>query len=123
MTGRDLAAAWPKEFNAKAVKLIRERSGGVCEGCGIERATQIHHRKYKSRGGRGNPANGLHVCGFGNAGGCHGIAHTAIGQERGWSLGSYFVPAGEPVMHAAHGPVLFDDLGGYEITTGKGWAY
>jgi len=32
-------------------------------------------------------------------------------------------PAEQPVMHAAHGLVLLDDDGGFEITTGKGWAY
>jgi hypothetical protein len=114
---------WPKEFTPKVKALIGERSGGVCEGCGIQEAAQVHHRLYKSRGGRGNPANGLDLCGLGNASGCHGVAHTAIGGVRGWSVSSGMTAAEQPLMHGVYGPVLFDDLGGYEITTGKGLAY
>jgi len=112
-----------KEFNATAKTIIRTRSGDRCEGCNERPATQFHHRKYKSRGGWGNPANGFHLCGFGNAAGCHGIAHTGLGAERGWSVSSGMNPAEQPVMHAALGLVLLDDDGGFEITTGKGWAF
>lgn len=91
----------PKEFTPAAQKVIKARSGGVCEACGVKRAEQIHHRLYKSRGGFGNPANGLHVCGLGNADGCHGIAHTAIGEQLGWSIRSGFDPAVVPVFHKA----------------------
>ena len=112
-----------KEFTAKAKKTIRERSGGVCEACGKVPATQVHHRLYKSRGGRGNVANGLAVCGFGNAGGCHGIAHTAKGEQQGWSIRSGFYPLKVPVSHATHGLVTFDDDGGFETTNGYGVAW
>ena len=117
----------PKEFTAKARAIIRKRSGGICEACGKVPAAQVHHRLYKSRGGRGNVANGLHVCGFGNAGGCHGIAHTAKGEQQGWSIRSggdpVSMPATVPVSHAVHGLVKFDDLGGFEATNGYGVAY
>src|SRR3546814_876167 len=64
---------WP----AKVSKQIEERSGGICEGCGEREATEKHHRKYKSRGGKDTLENALHVCGFGNNAkeGCHGEAH------------------------------------------------
>ena len=112
----------PKEFTAKAKKVIRERSGGVCEGCAKVRASHIHHRLYKSRLGRGNVANGLHLCVS-----CHGAAHTLFGEQQGWSIRSggdpVSVPATVPVSHAVHGLVKFDDLGGFETTNGYGVAW
>jgi len=101
---------WPREFSPVARRLIVTRSGGVCEGCGIAPAAQIHHRLFKSRLGFGNPANGLHVCGFGNYSGCHGRAHTAEGEALGWSVRSGFDPSQVVVAHAVHGAVfLLDD--------------
>ena len=108
----------PKEFTAKAKKVIRERSGGICEGCAKVRASHIHHRLYKSRLGGGNVANGLHLCV-----GCHGLAHTLFGEQQGWSIRSGFDPLKVPVSHAVHGLVTFDDDGGFETTNGYGVAY
>ena len=87
-----------KEFTPAVRALIEARSGGLCEACGRARATQVHHRLYKSRGGRGDVANGLHVCGLGGADGCHLIAHTAAGEARGWSVRSGYDPAIVPVL-------------------------
>ena len=108
----------PKEFTAKAKKVIRERSGGMCEGCAKVRASHFHHRRYKSRLGRGNVANGLHLCV-----GCHGLAHTLFGEQQGWSIRSGFDPLKVPVSHAVHGLVTFDDDGGFETTNGYGVAW
>ena len=108
----------PKEFTAKAKKVIRERSGGMCEGCAKVRASHIHHRLYKSRLGRGNVANGLHLCIK-----CHGLAHTLFGEQQGWSIRSRFDPLKVPVSHAVHGLVMFDDDGGFTTTNGYGVAY
>lgn len=73
--------------------MVRARSGGVCERCLVNPATEIHHRRYLSRGGRHNLANLLHLCnpnGGGNAGdGCHAEAHTGIGGEVGTSISRY----------------------------------
>jgi len=107
----------PKEFTAKAKQLIRERSGSICEGCAKVRASHFHHRLYKSRLGRGNVANGLHLCV-----GCHGLAHTLFGEQQGWSIRSYGDPLKVPVSHAVHGLVTFDDDGGFETTNGYGIA-
>ena len=113
----------PKEFTAKARAVIRKRSGSICEACGERPAVQVHHRLYKSRGGRGNVANGLDVCGFGNSAGCHGAAHTLFGEQQGWSIRSGFDPLKVAVSHAVHGLVMFDDDGGFETTNGYGVAY
>jgi hypothetical protein len=86
---------WP----AKVANAIRERSGGVCEGCGNQPATEMHHRQFASRGGRSTVENGLHLCGWGNHTGDHGVAHSAEGHELGWSVHSWDKPALVPVLY------------------------
>jgi hypothetical protein len=73
----------------------------VCEGCGQRPATNIHHRKYASRGGKSEIVNALHLCGMGNVlgAGCHGVAHSAEGHELGWSVNSWGNPALTPVLY------------------------
>ena len=70
-------------------ELVIARSGGLCEICGKFRATEIHHRKHKSQGGSDRPENLLHVCGWGNHTGCHGLAHTDEDRYKfGWAIRS-----------------------------------
>ena len=71
------------------VELVRERSGGLCERCLVYPASEIHHRRFLSRGGKHNVANLLHLCGFGNTGGCHGEAHTGVGAEVGTAISAW----------------------------------
>jgi hypothetical protein len=80
-----------REFSSAAKAAIKKRSGGFCEGCGQREATEYHHRKFKSRGGMGAVANGLHLCGWGNHTGCHGKAHSAD-PPTGWALKSWDDP-------------------------------
>ena len=89
------------EFPESEKRIIRARSKGVCEGCGKAPATEMHHRQYRSRGGLSVASNGLWLCGWGNHTGCHGIAHTAIGEQLGWSVRSFLFLA----------QICFDDLG------------
>ena len=69
-----------------AKKVVRARSGGRCEArtpwC-EGRATQVHHIHGRNDN---DPDMLLHVCGLGNASGCHGYIHQnpAIAYERGW---------------------------------------
>lgn len=87
-----------KPIPAKTRKALAERSGGVCEGCGVRAATENHHRQYKSRGGSHELTNLIHLCGSGNHTQCHGVAHTGLGEARGWSVRSSFDPADVPVL-------------------------
>lgn len=91
-------------------RMVEERSKGICEGCGKAPATEIHHRRYKSRGGRHEVSNLIHLCGWGNHTGCHGVAHK--GAERiGWSVSSgVFPPSDIPVLCRGVW-VAFDDEG------------
>lgn len=115
----------PADFTPKVTAAIRERAGGLCEGCHHHAETQLHHRLYKSRGGKGTIANGIALCGLGNASGCHGHAHTAHGERLGWSLPSGSNPLGSPVRLWRKGWAgierqewaLFDDQGGVHWIT------
>lgn len=91
-----------------AYAAVAERSGGVCEGCGVRPASDMHHRKYRSRMGLTTVENLLHLCGGegmsgGNHSGCHGDAHTLIGEQLGWSVRSFNDPAEVPVFHKTSG--------------------
>lgn len=98
----------------EARRLVRERSGGICEVCGARPATNFQHRKAKSHGGPWSASNGLDVCGMGNASGCHGYIHqnpnTAC--ENGWTVKSWDDEAVKPVK-TSHGLVLLDAEGGF----------
>ena len=80
----------------KVRKIVSSRDGGACVRCGAIGALELHHRRYRSRGGMHDAANLITVCGWGNHTGCHGWAHTdlrALGQ--GYSLRSGPVPAAQ----------------------------
>lgn len=88
----------PSESKA-AYAAVAERSKGLCEGCGRKPATEMHHRLYRSQGGRDEITNLLHLCGRGNHTQCHGIAHTGEGKVLGWSVHFWATPADTPVTY------------------------
>ena len=54
-------------FPPKVRKLIHERANGLCEYCGVERGTEIHHRRPRAMGGTNQAStneasNGLLLC-------------------------------------------------------------
>lgn len=96
----------------RAYELVRERSFGVCEICGRRRATEVHHRLYRSQGGVDLVENLLHVCGLGNHTGCHGDAHSDPARYTlGWALRSGTVPAVEPLLYRGRPATLTTDGG------------
>lgn len=95
----------------EAKRVVRERSGGVCEGCGEARASNFAHRKRQGQGGPWCPSNGLDLCGSGSTG-CHGWSHENVtaAEELGWMLRSRQDPESEPAVLAGRGRVyLFPD--------------
>lgn len=65
---------------AKVTAQLFERSEGMCEICHKKRATDKHHRLFRSRAHRREGSihtieNLLASCGPGNVAGCHGRAH------------------------------------------------
>jgi hypothetical protein len=85
---------WPQEVR----NTVAKRSKLLCEGCGSSSPLQLHHRQYKSRGGKDTVSNALALCGSGNHSGCHGRAHTGEGERLGWSVRSGFDPGEVPVV-------------------------
>lgn len=96
----------------RAYELVRERSFGLCEGCGMRPATEMHHRLYRSHGGLDTVENLLHLCGRGNTSGCHGDAHT--GTDRyvlGWAVRTGYDPADVWVLYRGN-PLILTAEGG-----------
>lgn len=89
--------------------MVQTRSKGICEACGTAPATEVHHRRYKSRGGGHEVSNLFHVCGRGNHTGCHGKAHKGA-EGLGWSVKSgAFAPSVIPVWYQGSWVQLDDD--------------
>lgn len=103
-----------KKEEKEARRLVRERSGGVCEICGEQKATNFQHRKPKAHAGAWSASNGLDVCGMGNAFGCHGYLHQNpdMACENGWSVKSWDDESQVPVL-TVQGWVFLGDEGQY----------
>jgi hypothetical protein len=99
---------WPHKIRVQVVN----RSGGVCEGCGKREASDIHHRQFKSRGGKDIVQNAILLCGWGNnanEGWCHGRAHNDPGAViDGWTVASWDDPKSKPVMYRGQWAYLLD---------------
>lgn len=101
-----------KADERRAYDLAKARAFGLCEICGVKQATEIHHRQYRSRGGRHESANLLHVCGWGNHTGCHGRAHGGqIAETNGWSVESGVDPNLTQLLYRGQWMYLTDDGG------------
>ncbi len=107
------------DFPAGVERIIKARSGGICEGCGNAPAREMHHCQYRSRLGPSVAGNALHLCGWGNHTGCHGKAHDGAKAEAiGWSIRSRHDPLLVPKLVFIHGLpqwVRFDNDGGHEV--------
>ncbi|MCW4458163.1 HNH endonuclease [Microbacterium sp. MPKO10] len=73
----------PKRVRA----IVLERSEGQCERCFSAGPLELHHRKFRSRGGKHTVENLVALCGWGNHTGCHGKAHA--NGDGGWSVHSW----------------------------------
>ncbi|MGU3650619.1 HNH endonuclease [Mycolicibacterium sp. A43C] len=80
---------WTERLTRPAVTA---RSGGICECCGKQRATDKHHRLNASRGGQWHPANILDVCRL-----CHHriTVNPVWAESQGLSL-----PSGAVLVHS-----------------------
>jgi hypothetical protein len=100
-------------------QLVRRRSAGACEVCGLTQATEYQHRKNRSQGGLWTPSNALDVC--------HSCHHTKIhgnparAYQMGWSVRQAYQPHQMPafVWVDPWGPswVWLDDTGGFTYLT------
>jgi hypothetical protein len=101
------------EVGEKKTRLIiAERSGGVCEICGLAPVTDAAHRKPRSQGGLWSPSNLLASCRP-----CHAGNHSqpVKAVANGWHLAMGSAPREEPTTLCIEGvfrKVLLDDAGG-----------
>lgn len=96
--------------------IIRIRSDGRCERCGVAQATNGSHRVREGQGGLWVPSNVIDMCGSGTTG-CHGFCHqfeTEARETGGWMLRSWQDPLAVPWLHWMHGWVIADDTGGFQ---------
>lgn len=94
MSGQPLPE-WAERSTRVAVK---GRSGGICEHCLMQRATDMHHRLSVGAGGKWHPANILHLCRF-----CHSrfTDDPEMAYQLGISIrGKAQDPNGVPVLRA-----------------------
>lgn len=99
---------------ARVRKAVLARAGGRCEGCGRHAPLELHHRKYRSRGGTHAVENLVALCGWGNHTGCHGLAHSA-NPPLGWSLSSGLSdPARETIL--THVGIVYLTADGRAVT-------
>lgn len=78
-----------KKMSEKTREIVMIRAEGLCEGCRMKPIQNVHHRRFKSRGGKHNIANLLALCGYGNHnnGSCHGKAHNE--PLEGWAISAF----------------------------------
>lgn len=101
----------------KCRAIVKARSGGMCERCGLRAAETMHHRRFRSQGGPWTPSNILHLDGDGTRG-CHGVLTNTNGQRAefeaaGWIVPSYADWREVPVLRFGEFVILLDD-GGFE---------
>jgi 5-methylcytosine-specific restriction protein A len=85
---------WVERSTRAAVK---GRSGGICEHCLMQRATDMHHRISAGTGGWWSPANILHLCRL-----CHSrfTDNMSLAYQMGISLRRSQDPEEVPIMRA-----------------------
>lgn len=83
-----------KPIPKKVSAAVHARADGKCEGCGRYAPLELHHRRFRSRGGEHTVDNLVALCGWGNHTGCHGRAHSTE-PPQGWAISRW----GEPPLH------------------------
>lgn len=100
-----------KRDEKRTRRLVAERSGGLCERCGMQGHT-AHHRKNRGQGGPWSPSNIVWLCGDGTRG-CHGwvTVHPEAARTSGFHVPWWDTPVVIPVHSTLHGVVFLADDG------------
>ena len=101
-------------FSPAVRQQLEQRSGGVCEICGISAAEQAHHRRPRGMGSTRRsetnyPSNALMLCAA-----CHLIVekHRSDSYQHGWVVRQQGDPAEVPVRYRDGLAYLLTDDGG-----------
>lgn len=87
-----------------------------CECCGEWCVPEMHHRRFRSRGGDWRPSNIIALCALDH----HQVTtcHSGWARELGLSVSQFAQPEDVPVaVWYAHRPVLFDNDGGFAVVS------
>lgn len=108
-----------KRDEKRTRRIVKERSGGLCELCGAI-GHSAHHRKNRGQGGSWSPSNIVWLCGDG-ARGCHGwvTTHPELARGAGFHVPWWETPAQIPVESLVHGRVLLHDNGSVSAVPGR----
>jgi hypothetical protein len=100
----------PDEVIAR--NIIRDRSDRICERCGGAPATDAHHRRNRSQGGKWEASNLMHLCRD-----CHAYITTnpTESYEQGWMVRRIDDPSKTPVWLFGWGFVYLTDSGKIEL--------
>jgi hypothetical protein len=101
---------------AKARKVVKARSEGRCEVCLTAPATDMHHRRNRSQGGRWTPENLMHLC---HSHHMHITVNPKRAREQGWTVPSWADPATTAVWVAGREFVFLTSTGNYETKDGE----
>lgn len=100
-------------FSKQVRATVRKRSAGWCERCGVEPATQYHHRRPRGMGGTlrletNQPSACLHLCVD-----CHRDVelYRRRALESGWLVAQNCEPRMVSVLYRDGRWVLLDDNG------------
>lgn len=112
MIGRPCPKPGPRPKKVKApgksrtLRVVKKRSGGLCERCGGQ-GHSTHHLRNLSQGGEWSPQNCVRLCGDG-ATLCHGWVTTNpdAAHEEGFHLEAGEEPGSRPIRSRLHGRVL-----------------
>lgn len=101
----------PVDPMANSRPTVHTRSGGMCERCGTQRATDVHHRQLRRHGDH-EPANLVDLCRA-----CHSWAHGNVAEAMtaGFIVHSTSNPREIALTHAWLGRVTLNDDGGWEL--------
>lgn len=88
-------------FSPRVRQQLEQRSGGVCEICGLSAAEQAHHRRPRGAGGTRRsetsyPSNALMLCAC-----CHHIVemNRSDSYQHGWVVRQQGNPSEVPVRY------------------------
>jgi 5-methylcytosine-specific restriction protein A len=109
-------------FTRAARQVLIDRSGGMCEICGMAPPADAHHRRPRSAGGTRRadanlPSNGLMLCRD-----CHSLVESRreFALDRGWLVRQGQSPADVPLVYQGNWALLGDDGFVFRPVSGRG---
>lgn len=90
---------------------VNERSGGICERCGNNRATQHHHRRGRGMGSTRRPETNLPANALALCAPCHSVTESNRTEalKFGYAVPQHRIPQDVPVFRRGMWVMLLND--------------